>query len=251
MPSSLTSTVVGWTISLVLYFIILMVGAYALQSNQTKIIKYTAHKKTLLNVTLVERKKHQVEKKRKKKVVKKKTTVQKPKSAPKKRVVRVKKVESKPNFKKLFGKIDLKELPEQTQKREQKTRKRVVKKDVEEVLKDEKAKKITKSLEFDQQKSIISTQRDGIYDEFKGKISDILDSHWQETIDTVSGNVAKVIISVDKFGSFSYKIETLSYNDTFNAKLRNFLEEMSEEKFPAYKDGEIFRMKVDFKDILE
>ncbi len=251
MPNSSTSTILGWTLSFVIYFTIIVIGAYALQSHSTKIVKYTASKKNLLNVTLVERKKQKVIKKKKQKIVKKKTTVQKPKSAPKKKTVRAKKVETKPDFKKLFGKIDLKKLPKESQKREKKVRKKVIQKEVEEVTKDNKAKKITKALEFEQQENIMTTQRDGVYDEFRGKIADILDSSWQETIDTVSGNVAKVVISVDKLGSFSYKIETLSYNDAFNAKLRDFLEEMRDKEFPPFKNGEIFSMKVVFKDILE
>jgi protein TonB len=255
MPNSSTSTIVGWTLAFVIYIIILIFGAYMLQSHNQKIVKYTANKKDLLNVTLVERKVKKVEKtKKKKKIVKKKTTVNKPKPVEKKKTVRAKPVEKKqvkPDFKKLFGKIKVDELPKESPKREQKVRKKVVQKEVEEVVKDEKAKKITKSLDFEKQESLIIAQNDGVYDEFRGKIADILDSHWQETIDTVSGNIAEVIIGVDKLGNFSYKIETLSYNDAFNAKLRDFLEEMRDIEFPPYKNGEIFNMKVAFKDILE
>jgi len=252
VPSSSTSTIVGWTLSFIIYFIILALGIYMLQSHNTKTIKYTASKKNLLNVTLVERKEKKIVKKKKKqKIVKKKTTVDKPKTAPKKKTVRAKPAEKKPDFKKLFGNINLDKLPKESPKREKKVRKKVVQKEVKEVIKDDKAKKITKALEFEKQENLVITQKDGVYDEFRGKIADILDSHWQETIDTVSGNIAEVIISVDKLGNFSYKIETLSYNDAFNAKLRDFLEEMQSEEFPPFVDGEIFNMKVVFKDILE
>ena len=54
MPNSSTSTVVGWTLSFIIYFLIVAVGAYMLQSHNTKVIKYTASKKNLFNVTLVE-----------------------------------------------------------------------------------------------------------------------------------------------------------------------------------------------------
>ena len=154
-------------------------------------------------------------------------------------------------LKSLFKKVKVDKLPELTQKREKKVRKKIVKKNIEKVVKEDKAKKITKSLEFEQQENLIITQKDGVYDEFRGKISDILDKNWQETIDTVSGNEAKVIISIDNLGNFSYKIETLSYNDAFNAKLRDFLEEMKDIKFPSFKKGNIFSMQVVFKDILE
>ena len=251
MHSSSTSTLVGWTLSLIIYFGIVVVVAYMLHSYNTKAIKYTASKKNLFSVTLVERREKKVVKKRKLKVVKKKTTVNKPEPIPKKKTVRSKKSEIKPDFKKLFEKIDIDKLPKQSQKREKKIRKQVVQKKVEEVVKIDKAKKILKALEFEQQENLIITQKDGVYDEFRGKIADILDSYWQETIDTVSGNKAIVIISIDKLGNFSYKIEDLSYNDVFDAKLRDFLEKMRDIKFPPFQDGEIFNMKVIFKDILE
>jgi protein TonB len=237
MQSSLTSTIIGWSLSICIYLLVVLLGIFMLQSHNTKTIKYTASKKNLLNVTLVERKEKKTVQKKKKKIVKKKKTVNKPK--PKKETVRTKNIDTKPDFKKLFGKIDLDKLPKESQKREKKIRKKVVKKEIEEVVKDDKAKKITKALEFEKQESLIITQKDGVYDEFRGKIADILDSHWQVTI------------GVDKLGNFSYKIETLSYNDAFNAKLRDFLEEMRDIEFPAFVGGEIFNMKVVFKDLLE
>ena len=251
MPSTSTSTIVGWTLSFVIYFAVVAVGIYMLQSHNVKTIKYTASKKSLLNVTLVERIEKKITKKKKRKIVKKKTTVNRAKTTPPKRMLRAKKTMTKPDFKKLFGNIDLKKLPKKSPTREKKIRKKIVQKEIEEVIRDDKAKKITKLLEFEQQENLIITQKDGIYNEFSGKISDILDSNWQETIDTVSGNIAVVIVSVDKFGNFSYKIETLSYNDAFNAKLRDFLEEMRDKEFPPFENGEIFNIKVVFKDILE
>lgn len=251
MPNTSTSTLVGWTLSFILYFIILGVGVYALQTHNVKNIKYTASKKNLLNVTLVERQEKKITKKKKKQIVKKKTTVNKPKPAVKKKTVRAKKTEAKPDLKSLFKNVKVDKLPEKTQQKVKKVRKKIVKKEIEEVVKEEKAKKIAKTLEFEKQENLIITQKDGVYDEFRGKISDILDSHWQETVDTVSGNTAEVIVSIDKFGNFSYKIETLSYNDVFNAKLRDFLEAMKDIKFPLFEDGEVFSMKAIFKDILE
>ncbi|WP_024953859.1 TonB C-terminal domain-containing protein [Sulfurospirillum arcachonense] len=253
MPSTSNSSIVGWTLSFILYFIFLSIGIYVLQSHNIKNQKYTASKKNLLNVTLVDRKNKKTIKKKKQKVVKKKNTVDKPKPVEKKKTIRSTKKASIPktDLSKLFGKIDVDKIPEETQKRKKEIRKKIVKKEIEEVEKVDKAKNITKHLEFDQQENLVITQKDGIYDEFRGKISDILDSNWQQTINTVSGNKADVIISIDKLGNFSYKIETLSYNDAFNAKLRNFLEEMRDVRFPPFTKGEIFNMKVVFKDILE
>lgn len=251
MPNSSTSSIIGWTLSFVIYFIVIILCAYMIQSNYTKNIKYTASKKNLLNVTLVERKTTKQTVQKKKKIVKNKTTVNQEKPKAVKKTVRAKKSVTKPDLSKLFGKINVEKLPEETQKREQKVRKKIVKSEVEEVEKVDKAKKITKSLDFAEQENLIITQKDGIYDEFRGKITDILDSNWQETVNTVSGNEAEVVIGIDKFGNFSYKIETLSYNDAFNAKLRDFLEEMKDIVFPVFQEGEIFYMKTKFKDILE
>lgn len=259
MGNSSTSTLIGWTLSFILYIVILSFGIYTLQVHHQKVIKYTASKKNLLNVTLVERKNKKVVKKKKQKVVKKKTTISKPKkkvtpSKPKqspKKTVRVKKAASKPDLKSLFKNLKVEKIPEQKQTRQKRVRKKIVQKKIEEVVKDNKAKKITKQLEFEQQENLIITQKDGQYDELRGKISDILDQHWQETIDTVSGNEAKVIVGIDKLGKFSYKIETLSYNDVFNAKLRDFLEEMRDVEFPPFEGDGVFQMKAIFKDILE
>lgn len=254
MPSSSTSTIVGWTLSIILYISLLTLGVYVLQIEKSKNIKYTASKKNLLNVTLVERKKESVVKNKKEKVVKKIKTVDKEKPKEVKKTVRVEKKvikPAKPALKNLFDKIDLSKIPKETKRREKKVRKKIVKKEVKEVLKSDKAKKITKSLEFAEQKNLIITQKDGIFDEFKGKISDTLQGRWQETIDTISGTKAIVTIFIDKLGGFSYKIETLSYNDDFNAKLRNFLEDMQDEVFPPYTGEGTFSMKTEFKDELE
>ena len=68
MSSSSTSTIAGWTLSFIIYFIIVAVGIYMLQSHDAKTVKYTASKKNLLNVTLVEKKEKKVVKKKKRKL---------------------------------------------------------------------------------------------------------------------------------------------------------------------------------------
>ena len=250
MPSSSTSTAVGWTLSFIIYFIILAVGIYMLQSHNTKTIKYTASKKNLLNVTLVERKdKKIVKKKKKQKIVKKKTTVNKPKIVAKKKTVRAKPAEKKLDFKKLFGNINLDKLPKESPKREKKVRKKIVQKEVEEVVKVNKAKKITKTLEFEQQESLIITQNSGIYDEFIGKVQDLLYLKWEETVGGFPGVKATVIIGIDKFGNFSYKIDELSYNNAFDARLISFLEDMKLEKFPPSIEKDEFVFKTAIGDI--
>jgi protein TonB len=251
VPSSSTSTIVGWTLSFIIYILILISGVYILQSHNNKLVKYTASKKNLLTVTLVEKKEKRVQKKKKVKVVKKKKTISKPKTAPKKKTVRAKKTttKSKPDFKKLFGKIDLDKLPKEKAKREKKIRKKIVQKEIEEVVKEEKAKKITKTLEFEKQESLIVSQNSGVYDKFIGKVRDLLNLKWDETVGEFPGVKATVIIGIDKFGNFSYKIDRLSYNDAFNARLRNFLENMRLEKFPPSIEKDKFVFKTDIGDL--
>jgi protein TonB len=249
MPSDTSSTYVGWTLSFLLYLFVLFVAILMLKESTFKVEKFTASKKNLLNVTLVERQKSEPQKK---KIVKKVESVAK-QEIPKeeKKTIRTVANKPQPDFKNLFENIDLKDLPQEQQKQEKKIRKKIEKKEYQEVTEVKKASKIAQSLKFEKQENLIITQKDGVYDEFKGKIADILDTHWQETVDTVSGNSAEVIIGINKFGNFSYTIETLSYNDNFNSKLRDFLEQMKDIEFPPFEDGEIFHMKVVFKDILE
>ncbi|WP_458701055.1 TonB C-terminal domain-containing protein [Sulfurospirillum sp. 1307] len=252
MQNTSTSNMFGWSISIIIYVCILFGVAYTLESTKNKELKYTAQKKNLINITLVDRKKTTPKKVKKRKIVEKKTTVKKEKKVVEKpKKVKSKTVKSKPDFKKLFSKINVDKIPEKKQKRVEKVRKKIEKKEVVEVKKSDVAKKIIKSLEFEKQENLIVTSKDGIYDEFRGKIADILEANWQATIDTVSGNEATVLISIDKFGNLDYKIESLSYSDVFNAKLRDFLEEMKDTTFPAYKGTGVFKMKTKFKDIME
>lgn len=251
MFSETSSKYIGWTLSFFLYFCILLVLISFIQDQNQKIQKFTASKKNLLNVTLVQRDKTPI---KKKKIVKEKKTIVK-KEIPKtqKKVSRASsKTQPKQSLKSLFKDINVEKLQKPTQKQERKVRKKIVKKEVQEVTKvEKKASKIAQALKFEEQENLIITQKDGVYDEFRGKITDILEQNWQKTIDTVSGNKATVIIGVNKFGNFSYTIETLSYNDDFNAKLRDFLNSMKDIEFPPYQKGEIFHMKVVFKDLLE
>lgn len=249
MPDSKTTNLLGWLLSFVLYISVLFVVISLVRDKALNVEKYTASKKNMLNVTLVERKKELI---KKKKVVKEKESVVQ-KEIPKVEKKEVRSVSQEPvkSLKGLFENINLDNLPKETKAQEKKVRKKVVTDKIEEVVETRKASKIIQALKFEEQDNLIITQKDGIYDEFRGTISDILDKNWQETIDTVSGNEAKVIIGVDKLGNFSYTIETLSYNDAFNSKLRDFLEQMKDVAFPPYKAGEIFNMRVVFKDILE
>jgi len=110
-----------------------------------------------------------------------------------------------------------------------------------------RASKIIKSLSLENVNSS-KTKNTGEYNKYLGKISDILDQKWQDTPGTIAGNSAIVTVRIDKFGNFSYKVDSLSYNNEFNAKLQNFLESLKDEKFPPYKKGNYIEIRVNFKD---
>ena len=240
--------IIGFLIASVFYLAVLIFVGFYLQETIRKNIKYTATKNVVLDITLVEKKS------KPKRDVRKKI---------KKHAKKIKKIASKPVQKKhkststkkislqgLFKKVNIKNIKEPTVKRSEPKRRKIIsaQKQQEKNITKNDAKKIVKSLNFENKKNIISS-KDGVYDKFKGKITQILDENWQNTIDTISGNSATVTVIIDKFGTFSYKIEKLSYNDDFNSKLRDFLEVMKDKEFPPFVDGEIFKIQVEFKDI--
>ncbi|MCF6172310.1 MAG: TonB C-terminal domain-containing protein [Campylobacteraceae bacterium] len=248
MPNKSAYSFVGFFVSVILYASVILFVSFYLQDRVQKNIRYTAQKKVILDITLVEKKstiKRRVHKKIRKKTLK-------PKKMQKKPALKTTKSKSikKVSLQGLFKKIQTKEIVEPKVRHTVQTRKKVVtpKKQVQEVVKKENAKKVVESLNFEKKKSIISS-KNGVYDKFKGKVTQILDEKWQDTIDTVSGNKATVSIFIDSSGTFSYKIEKLSYNDDFNSKLRDFLEEMRDIEFPAYDGGGVFQIQVEFKDI--
>jgi len=239
---------VGFIVSFVIYFCVLLFLAFYLQDKIQKNIKYTTNKNVVLDITLVEHKpvkKRHIVKKVRKRTKKIKKTASKPKVKTK-----ITKSTKKISLQGLFKKVKIKNIKEPVSKKSIPSRKKVeslIKKDTTPTIKDD-AQKIVKTLNFDNKKSIISS-KDGVYDKFRGEITKILDENWQNTIDTVSGNSATVTVFIDKSGVFSYKIEKLSYNNDFNSKLRDFLEEMRDKEFPPYIGEGIFQIKVEFKDI--
>ncbi|NOX15069.1 MAG: TonB C-terminal domain-containing protein [Epsilonproteobacteria bacterium] len=248
MPNKSSYSIVGFLGAIVLYISVILFVSFYLQDRVRKNIKYTAQKNVVLDITLVERKsvvKKRVHKKIKKKASKQKKTEKKPAL----KTVKSKSIK-KVSLQGLFKKIQTKKIVEPKPKRTLQSRKKIIapKKVIQEVEKKKDAKKVVESLNFENKKSIISS-KNGVYDKFKGKVTQILDEKWQNTIDTASGNKATVTIFIDNSGTFSYKIEKLSYNDEFNSKLRDFLEEMRDIEFPAYKDSGVFQMQVEFKDI--
>lgn len=250
----------GWAMSIFLYIALLVFFAYIISHHKEANVNYTSKKDNPLSVTLVERKKNDSDKlkeERKKEEVEKPIVEPKPTEKPSEE----KKVASSPkeavksvSLQGLFEKIDTTKLPqeskEQVKDQTQKTRIKPNKEETKQVS-ENAASKIANSLNFAEQKHLVDTKRDGKFDPFIGKVQEILEENWQKTVDTESGNVAKVVIKVSNTGAFSYKVVSLSYNNEFNAKLKEFLKSMEKIEFPKYEQGTLFEMQVDFKDILE
>ncbi len=250
MPNRSKYNLIGFISSILIYALIIFSLALYMQVKVRKNIDYTIKKNSILDITLVERKSKKIVKKPKK-IIKKQTKKKKVKVATKpKPEVSDKKIQKKVSLKGLFDKIDTKKIVEPKKEIMQQSRKKEIKSKnvVNNPKKKEVAKKLVDSLSFESPQKINSS-KNGVYDKFRGKVQQILYENWQNTIDTVSGNIATVEIYVDKDGTFSYKILKLSYNDEFNSKLVDFLEEMKDREFPPFTEGEIFKLQVIFKDI--
>nr|WP_314564246.1 TonB C-terminal domain-containing protein [uncultured Campylobacter sp.] len=162
-----------------------------------------------------------------------------------------KKVEE-PNLKDLFGSIDTSKLKEDkvAKKKEQpKEQSRKKPEKVQITSQQKKASDVINNLTLDQVAKTPKSQMTGEYNEYIGQITRILASKWNQ-YKAGSNDKAVVLISIDQNGNFSYDIKSLSGNSEFNDKVRNFLQDMTFEKFPIPNDG-IFSHKFDLVDKLE
>ncbi len=97
-----------------------------------------------------------------------------------------------------------------------------------------KAQKILKQLKlhniiFASKKSIKSVR--GEKDPYLEKLYKILYANWTPS-ELSAGNRAKVKITIDTAGSFSYKVIQYSKSDIFNAELDDYLQRMQMQRFP-------------------
>ena len=162
-----------------------------------------------------------------------------------------KKVEE-PNLKDLFGSIDTSKLKEDrvTKKKEQpKEQSRKKPEKVQITTQQKKASDVINALTLDQVAKTPKSQMTGEYNEYIRQITRILTAKWNQ-YKAGSNDKAVVLISIEKNGNFSYDIKSLSGNSEFNDKVRNFLQDMTLEKFPIPNDG-VFSNKFDLEDKLE
>jgi len=234
-----------------IFFVFSLLGEF-----ETKAKQYTSQKNNFIVVSISEKnsivkkksvKKRSLKKSTKKKSIKKKKVTKKPKVRKS-----IKRTVKKESLKSLFSGINTnkyKKIEDKnvTKRVKENQNSRFIQKKSAAENEQKSATKIVKSLSF-QNISSSNNKKTGEYNKYIGKISDILDEKWQNTPGTIAGNQATVTVKIDKFGNFSYKIDSLSYNNEFNAKLQNFLESIKDEKFPPYKDGDFIELKVNFKD---
>ena len=97
------------------------------------------------------------------------------------------------------------------------------------------ASDIIKSLKIDQNPTAPKSQITGTYDPLMGAITKQIQRRWQ-SYKADSANLAKVKVMIDQAGNFSYEILELSYNEEFNAKVKECLEKLTTEKFPFNPD---------------
>ncbi len=238
--------------SITIYIALIFSVLLCLNNSQSRVKKYTDTKKNFIEVSISENKKIKKYIPKKKKIVYKKRIIKKHI----RKKTKIKKHIHKTNnlLSSLFKNINtakyIKKVKDENVTKNIKINQnnRIFQKRIS--LKQENKKSATKIIKTLSLSNIDANinKNTGEYNKYIGKIQDILDSKWQETPGTIAGNSATVTVKIDKFGNFSYKIDTLSYNNEFNAKLQNFLESMQNEKFPAYKNGNYIEIKVNFKD---
>lgn len=240
----------GFLISILIYFSIVFGIFMYVNSNELHVKKYTSKKDDFLEVSIVQKNHKTTQIKEQKKPIneiKKQELIQKEQKQVEEVKVNenteIKEKKSQPNVQNLFEKITLK--PTKTIKKENK---KIEKKNLPQ--KTNKASKIAQNLNFENSVSLNSSNSSGEFDEFKGKIQEILQSHWASTIDTIDGSSANVKIIIDKNGNFSYDIVNLSYNNTFNEKLLAFLQQMQKVQFPK-NDKNVPFLNITFSDKME
>lgn len=226
-------------VSITLYIGIILSLTLYLKSNDQIIKRYTSKKDDFLEIAIIDKNRAKnIVKPAKKKSEKKVEKKSPPKKEKKKSPPKTAKKKSV-GVKSLFGKIKTKDIKtSKTSKKppaKQSRLKSAESKTSEK--KSNKASKLASSLSLEESPILSKSASSGEYDKFRGEVQEILDSHWNQTEDTVEPASAEVKIDIDKNGNFSYTIVNLSYNNAFNEKLREFLEKMKDVKFPLNSDN--------------
>ena len=219
-------------ISLVLPILLLL---YMTIDNKKEIRKYTSQKKRSFEVSFATQTKS---------LKKNSPTPIKPKKIQNKPKIKPKPI----NINKLFDDIDTKKYCKTTKKIKPKKQPKYKTTPIsqQQKIKNQKSiDKINKMINATSTTTQINNQ-DAIYNEYRGKVNDIIQIKWIETISThTNNNKAIVSIVIDKNGRItSYKIRQLSNSDAFNEKVKNFMDLLQQTKFPEYKNGKTFSIRL-------
>lgn len=110
---------------------------------------------------------------------------------------------------------------------------------------DESAQKIIEQVQISQTLSVVPVK--GYNDEYYAKIYDLLSRSWRPSNEG-GGSQAKVRISVDRTGRFSYTVLQPSDSSKFNEELHLFLQKMMSTEFPPFEgEGKNTTIEVTFK----
>lgn len=95
-----------------------------------------------------------------------------------------------------------------------------------------------------QSQSISPELADGEYDEWFGKIYDIIYRKWRPVY--YQNARVTVLLQITNTGELRYRVAYLSEFEEYNQNVINFLESLKDEKFPPYPKGRVVEIKVNF-----
>jgi len=153
-------------------------------------------------------------------------------------------------------KVDKKKANEVEEKiKQEKTRaSRLKKQSAKELFKSSSIDKIKVKKELIKMQKLLSnsskkSEIKGKYDDkFFAKVSNIIMQKWNATIGTKDGLKATVVLKIDKKGKLSYRNLKSSFNNIFDSKLKDFLDSLSNELLPKYKNGDYIEAEFLFTD---
>ena len=237
-------------LAIIIYLSIVFFIFYKVYDSKRLIKKYAMNKNNSIEISIIQEKR-ELKPKTKKSVPIKKQEKKSPEKKVKKKVDSPKKAKKDQDIKSLFSTIKsdkFKKVTDVKRKSDIQKASRLKKKAVtKNEKKGTKAKDLIKNLNL---KTIEIKKRGGgeIINEYIAKVQTIIDDKWQKTISTVSGAKGEVLIKIDKSGKFEYKILKLSYNNVFNAKLKDFLDTLTVIEFPPSPKGELFEFETILRD---
>ena len=216
---------VGFGISLSIYLSFLLFLSYSFMSSNIESLKFTAHKDSFLDIVMVESR--QAPESSNDKASQGSTTN--------------KLTTTTPDIATLFKNIDTSKIPTKEMPKSDSTPPSRLKGEGQKTDNNDLSSLINNMNIISQPQSNTSSHT-GKYDEYLGRIDDILRETWELYSDyRQPGPEASAEITISKFGNFSYNIVKLSKDDDFNQKFKDCLEELKKRKFPPNPNGQEYK----------